>query len=283
MVAQSSRRMSRRAVLRLATGVAAGLVVGEVAFGGFYERYHLGVTRADVACRALPPDLDGLRIGLITDTHYSAYTSLPFIEHAVDLLQREVPDMVVLGGDYVTGRNRRYITDAASPFARLAAPYGVFGVLGNHDDAVDVPRVLRRAGVTVLNDARLRVSVRGRTIDLIGLDYWTRRHAAISRLARGRAPFTIMLAHDPRRLYEASALNIPLVLSGHTHGGQVSLPVVGALAARKYPVAAGVGRFGQTSLFVSRGVGTVLLPCRIDCPPEVAVVTLRRLPAADLS
>ena len=275
MVARSSRGISRRAVLRLATGVAAGLVAGEVAYGGFYERYHLGVTRADIACHALPPGLDGLRIGLISDTHYSAFTSLPLIERAVDLLQREAPDLVLLGGDYVTHRDRRYIADAAKPFARLDAPHGVFGVLGNHDDAIEVPRVLRRAGVTVLTDTRMRLSVRGRTIDLLGLDYWTRQPAAISRLVRGRAPFTIMLAHDPRRVYEASALDIPLVLSGHTHGGQVSLPVIGALAARKFPVAAGSGRFGSTALFVSRGVGTVLLPCRIGCPPEVAVVTLR--------
>ena len=270
-----SRGVSRRAVLRLATGVAAGLVVGEAAYGVLYARHHLGVTRADVACHALPPALAGLRIGLITDTHYSSFTSLAFIEQAVSLLQREAPDLVVLGGDYVTLRNRRYIGESATPFARLSAPHGVFGVLGNHDDDVEVPKVLRRAGVTVINDARLRLSVRGETVDLLGLDYWTRRPADITRLARGRAPFTVLLAHDPRRLYEAAALRLPLVLSGHTHGGQVSLPVVGAPAARKFPVAAGVGRQDSSTIFVSRGVGTVLLPCRISCPPEVAIVTLR--------
>jgi predicted MPP superfamily phosphohydrolase len=158
----------------------------------------------------------------------------------------------------------------------MRPPHGVFGVLGNHDDVINVPRALRRAGVTVLNDARTRVSVRGETIDLVGLNYWTRTLADVSRVARGRAPFTIMLAHDPRRLREAAALAIPLVLSGHTHGGQVSLPVLGAVAAQKYPVAEGLGRDRDTALFVSRGVGTVLVPCRIDCPPEVAVVTLRR-------
>ncbi len=83
--------MSRRTVLRLATGVAAGLFVGEVAYGGFYERHHLGVTRADVPCAALPPSLDGLRIGLITDTHHSAFTALPFIDRAVRLVRDEAP------------------------------------------------------------------------------------------------------------------------------------------------------------------------------------------------
>ncbi len=89
-----------------------------------------------------------------------------------------------------------------------------------------------------------------------------------------------MIAHDPRRLREASALGVPLILSGHTHGGQVTLPVLGAVAAHKFPVAHGIGRDGDSTLFVSRGVGTVLLPCRIDCPPEVAIVTLRRAAGA---
>ena len=86
---------------------------------------------------------------------------------------------------------------------------------------------------------------------------------------------TILLAHDPRRLTEAAALGIPLVLSGHTHGGQVVLPLVGAIAAQKFPVVAGIGRRDRTTMFVSRGVGNVYVPVRINCPPEVAVLTLQ--------
>ncbi len=276
MAVRPSSLLSRRAVLRLATGVAAGLVVGESAYGALYERHHLGVTRADVPCVALPPALDGLRIGLITDTHHSAYVSLPFIERAVALLDAERPDLVVLGGDYVTRQDRRYTPDAATPFSRLSPPHGVFGVLGNHDDGVNVPRMLRRAGVTVLADARTRVSVRGEKMDLVGVTYWTRTLAGVTRVAKGRAPFTILLAHDPHRLQEAAALDIPLVLSGHTHGGQIALPILGALAASKFPVAEGVGHAGASTLFVSRGVGTVLVPCRVGCPPEVALLTLRQ-------
>ena len=87
---------------------------------------------------------------------------------------------------------------------------------------------------------------------------------------------TILLAHDPRRLTEAAALDVPLVLSGHTHGGQVVLPLVGAIAAQKFPVVAGLGHRERTTMFVSRGVGTVYVPVRLNCPPEVAVLTLRR-------
>ena len=91
---------------------------------------------------------------------------------------------------------------------------------------------------------------------------------------------TLLLAHDPRRFVQALELAVPAVLSGHTHGGQVVLPFVGAPAGRKFPVLAGGAARGGTSLFVSRGVGTVYLPIRINCPPEVVVLTLRQTPAS---
>lgn len=271
-----SSHLTRRSFLRIATGVTAGLAVGEVAYGSWYARHHVQVVRETLRGAAVPAALDGLRIGLITDTHHSSYTSLELIARAVDLVNAERPDLVVLGGDYVTRRSRTYTPAAATPFAALRAPLGVYGVLGNHDDDVQVPRVLARQGVQVLRDARTRLQVRGHALDLIGVQYWTRQLEALARLARGRAPLTILLAHDPRRLWEAAALRIPFVLSGHTHGGQVSLPLLGPVAARKYPVPAGVLIEPTTTLFVSRGVGTVLLPTRIGCPPDVAVLTLRR-------
>ena len=89
-------------------------------------------------------------------------------------------------------------------------------------------------------------------------------------------PPLLLLAHDPRRIVEASALAVAGVLAGHTHGGQVVLPLVGAVAAKKFPVAEGRLTRHSTEMFVSRGVGTVIVPLRINCPPEVAVVTLRR-------
>ena len=97
----------------------------------------------------------------------------------------------------------------------------------------------------------------------------------IAPLVKGASGTTILLAHDPRRMFEAAALNIPLVLSGHTHGGQVVLPLVGAVAAQKFPVACGLAHRDRTTMFVSRGVGTVYVPVRLNCPPEVALLTLQ--------
>jgi uncharacterized protein len=127
----------------------------------------------------------------------------------------------------------------------------------------------------MLKDARTLLKIKGEPLNLIGIRFWTKRAVDIASLARGVGGATILLAHDPRRLTEAAALGIPLVLSGHTHGGQVVLPLVGALAAQKFPVVAGLGRRDRTTMFVSRGVGTIYLPVRVNCPPEVAVLTLR--------
>jgi predicted MPP superfamily phosphohydrolase len=127
----------------------------------------------------------------------------------------------------------------------------------------------------MLKDARTRLTIRKETVDLVGIRFWTKRQMDIAALTRAAAPMTILLAHDPRRLTEAAALGVPLVLSGHTHGGQIVLPVVGALAAQKFPIVAGIGRHDHSTIFVSRGVGTIYVPVRINCPPEVAVLTLQ--------
>jgi predicted MPP superfamily phosphohydrolase len=267
--------VTRRVVLKtlLATGVGALSSTG--AYGFLYGRHDLAITQAVVPVAGLPPALAGLRLGLLTDVHRSYFVSHDDVAHAVTALMSQRPDLIVLGGDYVTWGDRDYVAPAADALAPLSAPHGVYGILGNHDDDHDMPAALGRNGVQMLKDARTRLTIRNEMIDLVGIRFWTKRHADIAGLTRGAAPMTILLAHDPRRLTEAAALGVPLVLSGHTHGGQVVLPVVGAIAAQKFPVVAGIGVRGRTTMFVSRGIGTIYVPVRINCPPEVAVLTLQ--------
>jgi predicted MPP superfamily phosphohydrolase len=134
---------------------------------------------------------------------------------------------------------------------------------------------LERRGFAVLRDQRTNITMNRAPLNLAGIRYWTRQPADIARVVLPSAIPTILLAHDPRRFGQAIELAIAAVLSGHTHGGQVVLPVIGAPAARRFPVVAGCAVRNGTSMFVSRGVGTVYLPLRINCPPEVAVITLR--------
>jgi predicted MPP superfamily phosphohydrolase len=267
--------ITRRAVLRGALVAGAGTLAGAGTNGYAYERHELEVTRATVPVIGLPPALAGLRIGLITDIHRSLFVSHDDVSRAATALMTEQPDLIVLGGDYVTYGDRNYVHPAADALAPLAAPHGVFGILGNHDDDHDMPAALARNGVQMLKDARTRLTIRSETVDLVGIRFWTKRQMDIAALTRAAAPMTILLAHDPRRLIEAAALGVPLVLSGHTHGGQIVLPVVGALAAQKFPIVAGIGRHDRSTIFVSRGVGTIYVPVRINCPPEVAVLTLQ--------
>jgi predicted MPP superfamily phosphohydrolase len=265
----------RRTALKLLLGAGVGAVAGTGGYGYLYARHQLELTNATVPVTGLPPALAGFRIGLLTDVHRSRWVSEGDVARAVATLMQERPDLIVLGGDYVTWGDRQFVGPSAEALKPLSAPHGVFGILGNHDDDHAMPAALGRNGVQILRDARTRLIIRNETVDLIGIRFWTRRPSDIASLAHDTAPTTVLLAHDPRRLAEAARLQIPLVLSGHTHGGQVVLPWVGAIAAQKFPVIAGIGRRDQTTIFVSRGVGTIYVPVRINCPPEVAVLTLQ--------
>ena len=267
--------VSRRAALNALMAGGVGTAVGGAAFGLAYSRHNIQVVRTDIAVSGLNPALDGLRIALLTDVHHSEMVPARDVARAASLVMAERPDLIVLGGDYVTWGDRSYVTPCSEALAGLSAPFGVYAVVGNHDDDRDMPAALISHGYEVLRDARTTVRVRGEQLDLVGVRFWTRRARDIARLIRGAGSTVILLAHDPRRLDEAAALGVPLVLSGHTHGGQVVLPGVGALAARKFPVVAGAGRRNDTAIFVSRGVGTVYVPYRLNCPPDISVLTLR--------
>jgi predicted MPP superfamily phosphohydrolase len=266
--------LSRRDLLKGVAAAGIGAVTGTLAHGYLYQRHHIELTRATLPVSGLPLELAGLTIGFLTDLHRSQTVAHEMIVRAVEMLMAERPDLIVLGGDYVTWGDRRYVSPAADALAGLSAPHGVFAVLGNHDDDRDMPAALQAKGFVVLRDARTRLMVRGETLDLAGIRYWTRKVTDIAHVLRGASPTTILLAHTPMRLYEAASLSVPLMLSGHTHGGQIVLPGLGAVAAREFPIIAGVGRRDSTTAFVSRGVGTVYVPIRLNCPPEAALLTL---------
>ena len=268
--------MTRRDLLRSLTATSVGVLTGVTAYGVAYERHGIQRLERDVPVVGLPPALDGLRVGMITDVHHSAVVPAADIARAVELLRAAAADLVVLGGDYVTSFDRRYVGPVAELLAPLAhAPQGSFAVLGNHDDEREMPAALVARGFTVLRDQRTMLTIRGERLDVAGIRFWTKTAGDVAKALRGTGGTTILLAHDPRRLVEAAALDVQLVLSGHTHGGQVIVPGVGAIAGRRFPVLAGYASRENTALFVSRGVGTVYVPVRLNCPPDVAVLTLR--------
>lgn len=266
--------LDRRQWLKGLVGAGLGAATGGAVHGSLYERHHLEVTRTAFPVSGLPEALRGLRIGVVTDIHRSQTVSHALVAAAVDLLMAERPDLILLGGDYVSWRDQRYVHPAADALAPLSAPHGVIAILGNHDDEREMPAALAAKGFTVLKDARTRLAIRGEVMDFAGIRYWTYKVGDVAQVMRGAVPHAILLAHTPKRLLQAQQLAVPAVVSGHTHGGQIVLPGIGAIAAREFPVIAGVERRQGTTIFVSRGVGTVYVPVRINCPPEVAVLTL---------
>lgn len=264
--------MKRRDFLRVLTAAGAGAMAGGVSVG-LHERLQLSITRATLPVHGLPAAFAGFKIALLTDVHRSGLVPADLIADAVTAAMHERPDLVVLCGDYVTQFDPRFAGPVAEVLSPLSAPAGVIAVLGNHDDERVVPSALTRRGIRVLREDRLRLTMGDASVDFIGIGYWTKGVSKLAPLIEPAA-LPILVAHDPRRLTEAHTLRIPLVLSGHTHGGQVVLPPVGPLNRFRFPIVAGALKRDDTLLFVSRGIGTIYLPIRINCPPEVAILTL---------
>lgn len=232
-------RVSRRVVLRsLAGGGLAAFGMG--AYGFAVGRWRFEVTRTTLALRHLPIALSGLRLGLISDIHCGEFMPPERVAGVADLLMREKPDLILLGGDHVTWSDTQALAPCAEGLASLDAPLGVFAVAGNHDPVGLLARALEARGrIRVLTDEHVQLTTRGESISLGGLNYWSQKVSDVRRVFRGASGFRILLAHDPRRVVEASQERIPLVLSGHTHGGQVRLPLIGAPAALRFPVVEG--------------------------------------------
>src|SRR5262247_4640886 len=174
--------VTRRAALKGIVATTVGAVTGAGAYGVAYERHHIGTTDATLPVSGLPNALDGLRIGFVTDIHHSAMVPAEDIRTAVDLVTAARPDLIVLGGDYVTWGDRTFVGPVAELLAPLTAPNGVFAILGNHDDDRDMPAALTAKGFTVLKDQRTQIVARGEKLEIAGIRFWTRRPQDISRV-----------------------------------------------------------------------------------------------------
>jgi uncharacterized protein len=272
-----------RAVALGAAGAAAGLAV----WATLVEPLWLQVRRRRIHVRGLHPDLEGFRIALLSDMHAGEGTPLWLVRRACRLAMRERPHLVAVTGDFTSDRWRSFrpVLDA---LRCLAAPYGVWAVPGNHDHVVGIDRWRREmeahpAVRPLLNEARLLRAGRA-ALCVAGVDDLSRGTPRLEVLPpREMRDFTLLLAHDPetaeraRRSYDA----VDVVVAGHTHGGQVRLPFVGAvlnLSRNEHLYDQGLRRRPWTQVYVSRGIGTVHLPVRFLCRPEVAVLELTGTP-----
>ncbi|MGP8187265.1 MAG: metallophosphoesterase [Terracidiphilus sp.] len=286
----SKLRITRRRFLKASACAGAGLAL----YSGEVERHWLEITRGDVYLPGLSKAFDGFRIAQLSDIHLDRFTEPFFLRDAVNHINRMNPDAVFLTGDYAThGPGSRWFAigqtwQCANLLNELQCPHR-YAILGNHDVLIGRKRVipaLTANGITVLDNAHVAIERSGARFWLAGIDDPVEGDpdpdAAIPASIRNvpHEPI-VLLCHAPDYIDDLVAMpagqTVSLVLAGHTHGGQVCLPFVGPLAlpelGRKY--AQGWFRLGTVQLYVNRGLGTVNLPFRLDCPPEIALFTLR--------
>jgi predicted MPP superfamily phosphohydrolase len=271
------RRFLRGAALLGAAGATGALPAAAAARAGGPEAEHV-----TFSVPGLDPAHDGLRVAQLSDLHVGPRAAPAAVRAAIAQANAFEPDLVVLTGDYLS-RRRSDVAAMRDHLGGLRGP--VLAVLGNHDVWLD-PRgaadALRGHGYEVLENAWTAVRLRGAPFTVVGVgDHFTQRddvvHAVRGLPARGPAP--LVLAHGPRTARKVAALGRPAVcLSGHTHGGQIVVPIVTPLllASIREPYVRGHYRVGDVQLYVNRGVGTSGLRVRFNAPAEVTLATFRR-------
>lgn len=283
--------LTRRQFL-YAGGVA---VAGTAAFGadGLSESYDLQLRKVEIRLKRLPAAFDGFTIIQLSDFHYERHFSAIPIRKSIQLVNSLSADLIVLTGDFVTvgflefhRHARRYAWRAAFPcaqiLAQLKARFGKFAVLGNHDvysSGAAVTDAVQSHGIQVLTNMCVPIEKNSARFWLAGIDDALEGQPdlglAIKKVPPGEP--IVLLAHEPDFADEAALAPVDLQLSGHSHGGQIWIPGIGAPwlpeLAKIYP--RGLYRIENLTLYTNIGIGTIRAPIRLNCVPEVTLITLR--------
>ena len=266
------------------TAYMASYLSGLVAcgYGTLVRRRWFRVVEREVRVPGLDARFDGLRVAHLSDLHIGTLTPKSWGLRWSQAANGKAPDLAVVTGDLITS-GTEYHEDAADVLGALRAPLGVFVSMGNHDyfgEGEPLVSMLRERGMRVLRNEGVVVERAGATLWVAGIDdTWTRRDD-LARAMKHRPEGTsaILLAHDPERFDAAADSGVNLVLSGHTHGGQIAVPFAAralslARIAHRYNV--GIYRRGRSVLYVHPGLGTTGPPIRLGVAPEVTILVLR--------
>ncbi len=284
-----SRIITRRRFLTTATAATAALAL----YSNDLARHELEVTHRTFFLPHLPPAFDGFRIAQISDIHLEDYTEDFFLRHVIARANSLAPDLLLLTGDYISrgplSRERTVLASrrCAQLLSALTCPLR-YAVLGNHDVFLG-PRIVRDhledSGIPVLVNQFVPIERGSDRILLAGVDNASEGYPNLTLAVPPNpgAP-VLLMAHEPdfadRVAVHARGPLVSLILSGHSHGGQVRLPGLRPLAlpplGRLYPE--GHYQVGASQLYVNRGIGTVGVPFRLNCPPEITLATLRSAP-----
>ncbi|MCP4678687.1 MAG: metallophosphoesterase [Deltaproteobacteria bacterium] len=272
---ESRRKFLKRAIF----GV---LGIGAATLGyTFLEAKWCRVVRETIRIPHLPKAFRGFKVALLSDIHHGPFVPLFYVRHVVDMTNELEPDTVMLCGDYVH-RSSEYIEPCIGALGGLKSRHGSFAVLGNHDhweDATRTRKELRKNNIEDLTNRGVWLARGDSRIRVCGVgDYWEDTQDLNAALGdAGVDDSTILMSHNPDYVDEITDKRVGLVLSGHTHGGQVVFPFVGApLIPSRYgdKYLRGLVRTKSTQIYVTRGVGTITPPVRFRCRPEVVLITL---------
>jgi len=282
--------LTRRGFLIGSGAVAAGFTL----YAGEIARHELDVVRRTIELRQLPQAFHGHRIVQLSDIHLDEFTEPFFLERVVHQVNSLDPDLVLLTGDFITLGSLTFVASrhaahrCAEILSRLKCQQR-FAVLGNHDVGVSAPMVIQALGtnaIPVLVNQNVALDRDGDRLWICGVADPGTSHPSLNLAipAEPRAP-VILMAHEPDYadlvIQHPRGASVSLMLSGHSHGGQIRLPFTGPLIlpplGKKY--VEGHFKFGEMQLYVNRGIGTVGLPFRLNCPPEITLLTLQQAAA----
>jgi predicted MPP superfamily phosphohydrolase len=289
--------VTRRKFITNSLAAVAGIALPTAGYAQFVEPHRLSVTSLDFRIPNLPDAFDGFRVAQLSDFHYGIYTGADEIAESVALANSLHPDLIVLTGDYITAPDEEKRPPATDPvfseivqcariLSALHAPHGVLGCLGNHDAVVDPQyfhEVFLACGMRLLRNSSAPIERSGKRLWLAGIDDALFGKPDFSAAIRDVPPgeVAILLAHEPDVADQVARYPFAVQLSGHSHGGQVRLPLITSHylppLARKYPF--GFYRIKNLQLYTNRGIGTIMLPYRFNAPPEVTLITLHAVEA----
>ena len=249
---------------------------------GYYNAHQVKITEVEIKSPDIPPAFDGIKIVFIADIHFGPFLSTNQLREIVEMINRLNPDLILLGGDYVLIR-QRYIAPAFNELGKLRSPLGTYGVLGNRDQRSDpdlTKTKMKESGIICCDNKSYWIKRGGDSIKIGGVgDLWYDTQIPENTL-RGlkKTDFAILLSHHPDYIENIHSDLIDLTLSGHTHGGQVTIfgwaPILPSEYGQKYRY--GLIRSGNTQSYITSGVGTVMPPIRFFCSPEIVLLQLKR-------
>jgi len=276
-----SSKISRRTFLKSALVCSAGLGYW---YPWEYDVNNIELNTVYIPIKNLDQAFDGFTITQISDLHCDRSSSVVRLEHAVDIVNQQRSDLVVVTGDYFTNDDgaSRHMRDCGKLLSSIKSKEGVVSVTGNHDYWTDfnvLSKMIANAGVRLLDNVNFFIQRRGAYIQIIGLSsFWMGEMNTVKAFSGVINAPKIVLAHNPDTAPHITKYFPDIMICGHTHGGQVRFPILGPIISytrigRKY--SSGLNKYGDMMIYTNRGIGTYWIDARFLCPPEITTFVLK--------